>query len=104
MATFAHCCDMMKELLEENKVAIGYSKKFRSYYIDLKTSKNACQDIYYCPWCGNKLPKDLIDEYEKEVSKILGIDIEEVNLLEITDNPAVSSEFKSDEWWKKRGL
>jgi hypothetical protein len=100
-----HCCNLMDEFLEENKVSIGYSERFRSYYIELKTSKSATQDIYYCPWCGKKLPKILDDEYDQELSKATGIAIDNITLdTYSSSNPNLPPEFRTDEWWKKRGL
>ena len=98
-----HCCSLMQDFLEENKVAIGYSKKLRAYYIDLKTSKIACQTMYFCPWCGKKLPKILEDEYDQAISVKLSIPIGDIT-LETYDDPRLPLEFKTDEWWKKRGL
>jgi hypothetical protein len=90
--------------LDENRVAIGYSKKFRGYYINLRSS-SGCQDIYFCPWCGKDLPKILDDEYDQELSKATGIAIDDITLdTYSSSNPNLPLEFKTDEWWKKRGL
>lgn len=92
----------MNFFLKENKVSIGYSKRFRSYYLNLKSS-GGCQDIYYCPWCGKKLPKNLDNEYDTELSNVLKIPVDEISLYNYHD-PNLPKEFKTDEWWKKRGL
>ncbi len=94
----------MSDLLSENRVSIGYSKRFNSYYIDIKNSLQASQDIYYCPWCGSKLPEDITDLYYLEISKALNIDIEELDLLNEEVQKKLPKEFKTDEWWRKRGL
>jgi hypothetical protein len=89
------CCDKMKDFLDEGKVAIVYSPKFRNYSIELRNSQ-AAQAIYFCPWCGIKFPSDL--------SKLLGeIIFDELDLDDFQD-PRMPEEFKTDEWWKKRGL
>jgi len=54
--------------------------------------------MYFCPWCGSQLPEGLGDEWAKILK-------EEYKL----DNPfkewdRVPPEFKTDEWWKRRGL
>jgi len=94
----------MDFFLEESKISIGYSGKFRSYYINLKGSGGG-QRIHYCPWCGKKLPKILDDEYDQELSKATGIAIDNITLdTYSSSNPNLPLEFRTDEWWKKRGL
>ena len=50
--------------------------------------------ITYCPYCGKKLPVDL---YEKR------LEIIEKEFPEFSENE-IPEEFKTDEWWRKRGL
>lgn len=93
------CCENMKYYLDEDK-ELCFNSISRSYYLRLKQDLNATlQELYYCPWCGNKLPNSL----NKEWLKILR---EEYNLLDpiFDDADKVPEEFKTDEWWKKRGL
>ena len=81
------------------RIQIGYRSRYRDYYIPL-LNQSAIQGIFYCPWCGTKLPKDLLDEYFDILEKEYSIDdprrAEEAGIL--------LEEFKSDEWWKKRNL
>ncbi|MCC7415360.1 MAG: hypothetical protein IT346_04725 [Epsilonproteobacteria bacterium] len=90
-----HCCALMEQFLDERKVSINYSPRFRAYSIKLASS-SGLQMIYYCPWCGMKLPSDLYDEFFAILESEYNIDD--------TDNPRIPQEFKSDEWWKKRRL
>lgn len=55
--------------------------------------------ITYCPRCGAKLPSNLADTWFKIIKKEFKIS----GILDerIKDLP---QEFKTDEWWKKRGL
>ena len=94
-----HCCKEMTFFLEENKVAVNYSVKDREYSINLKNS-HAIQLIKYCPWCGAKLPKELSDEWFKILEKEYGIECP----LSNEEKHKIPKEFKTDEWWKKRGL
>jgi hypothetical protein len=89
-----HCCKEMDFFLEENRVAISYINYERLYAIDLKSS-NGLQTIYYCPWCGSKLPK-VLDDKRLEILEELGFDE--------PYEQEIPKEFKTDEWWKKRGL
>ena len=93
------CCSQMIFFLEENKVAIYYDKRKRNFAIELKGS-SGIQRIFFCPWCGKRLPESLSDEFWDIIDK-LEIDTSEVPL---EDHPDMPEEFKSDEWWKKRGL
>ena len=89
-----HCCKEMDFFLNEGKVGISYCDQERLYSINLKSS-GGLQAIYYCPWCSSKLPKDLGDEWFDTLEE-LGF-----------ENPydqEIPKEFKTDEWWKKRGL
>ena len=57
-----HCCSQMQFFLNEKKVAIDYSARFREYSIRLYTS-DGTQLISFCPWCGERLPPSLRDLY-----------------------------------------
>ena len=56
--------------------------------------------IYYCPWCGKKLPINLSDKWFEILKKEHGIDYP----FDDPDRKNIPEEFKSDEWWKKRNL
>ena len=60
------CCDNFKYSIEKG-TELEYSPSTRSYFMILNSSENNCtyQDIWYCPWCGTKLPNDLEDEWDK---------------------------------------
>ncbi|CAC9580370.1 hypothetical protein BPUTSESOX_747 [uncultured Gammaproteobacteria bacterium] len=83
-----HCCKEIGFFLEEDKVRISYNNIFREYSIELNS--NATQLIYYCPWCGSKLPKSLDDEYLNKLEKLgygdLGIFFELQELIDIEPN------------------
>ena len=92
-----HCCKNMDFFLKEESVDIYYSDRFRSYGIGMKNGTSAEQAMVFCPWCGKKLPKDLGDEW-------FFILEEQYNLDVSVDKSKIPEEFKTDEWWKKRGL
>ena len=54
--------------------------------------------LNYCPFCGKKLLANLYYEYEEYLEKAVGKDF-----CDITEDE-IPEEFKTDEWWKKRGL
>ena len=86
-----HCCERMDFFLEEEKVAIYYDLCCRKYYIRLYTS-NGLQGIFYCPWCGQKLPQDLHDLYYATLDE-MGYEPHDENIPE---------KYKTDEWWRER--
>ena len=56
--------------------------------------------ISFCPGCGKELPKSLQNEWYATLYKEYGIEGEHASIW----NPMVPEEFKSDAWWKNRGL
>lgn len=61
---------------------------------------NAVQRIDCCPWCSKKLPESLRDKWFEFLEKEYSLDDphrEEQEKL-------IPEEFKTDEWWKERGL
>ena len=92
----AHCCDYMHYQLDIEE-DIHYEPVTRHYAIHTPNNHSGnIKSIWYCPWCGKKLPKDLGDEYDEEIFRMFG--------KYDYDSPNLPEEFKTDEWWKKRGL
>jgi hypothetical protein len=85
----------LDELLEEGKVYISYSPRFRQYAIDLKGS-NAVQTINYCPWCGDKLPDQLRNRWFDEL-EALGFDDPFEQSRTDSNFP---EEYNDETWWK----
>ena len=94
-----HCCERMAMLLGDPKMPLEYFLIAREYGITLKHSP-AIQGIGYCPWCEKRLPKSVREEFFNILEKEYGIE----PAFDIQKDPNIPVEFKSDEWWKKRGL
>lgn len=94
-----HCCNFMTKSLEDNRIGINYCSVDRDYSIYCLYS-NSQYRIDYCPFCGLKLPSSLVQEYMNILEKEYGIE----NPYDEVVMENVPEEFKSDEWWKKRGL
>lgn len=90
------CCKSIYKHLNEKEVAIIYGDIIRSFGIRILDGGSSYQEIKCCPWCGNKFPKELRDEF-------FDIIYDELN-LDGPDDPRLPEEFKSREWWVKRGL
>lgn len=94
------CCKLLNISIEDPRVTVLYLSHFREYSIYLKDGVIA-QNIFYCPWCGVKLPGDLRDEWVEILEQEYRIDNPFFIKMEGGDLP---KEFLSDEWWKKRNL
>jgi hypothetical protein len=60
----------------------------------------AIQVLDYCPWCGNKLPGYLRNEWFETLAKEYNLDDPDSK----EQAKLIPEEFHTDEWWKKRGL
>ena len=85
--------------LDQGEVAVRYNPRFRGYGIRILDGGSSVQTLYFCPWCGGKLPD--ADALTDKWFKILEEMLPEFDGFADTRTP---DEFKSDEWWKKRGL
>lgn len=91
------CCDDMREAIEECKI-VDYDCQVRDYGINY--GKNRVKMLNFCPWCGFKLPESLCSKIFDVIQHEYGIRWE-ADLENFTNIP---KEFRTDEWWKKRGL
>jgi len=89
-------CGKLEEFLAEGKVQIDYSSRFREYSIPLKNS-SASQTIYYCPWCGDKLPEALGDRWFDEL-EAMGF---ENPFEQCRTDENFPENYKTDAWWRK---
>lgn len=92
-----HCCSTLTRFIEDPRLDINYDEVFRRYYIHLISGHSATQGLFYCPWCGQKFPEELSEEYHNILWEIFG---EDTDLDEID----VPEEFKSSQWWERRNL
>ena len=111
-----NCCELMycflkKEFGYRTEIEINYSHILREHSIGSQFR----QAINNCPWCGTKLPASLRIEYRNILEQEHGIkpDLYTVHLdkcnnpktdQELRETLNVPDEFKTDKWWKERGL
>ena len=92
---YTDCCPHMnRAVTRTSDVKLHYEPEAREYYIAAE-NPNKVYIIQYCPWCGSKLPSYLggvMVDYILEAG------------YEGFDDPNLPDEFKTDDWWKKRGL
>ena len=93
---------MMRNWTEvEKNYLIEYHPETRKYYFILHKHHPSGNRVvmYYCPWCGIKLPKELGQEWVDILAKEL-----DIHDLDAEIFAALPKEFRSEEWWQKRGL
>jgi hypothetical protein len=95
------CCKLLSQSIKNSKIAIKYLPTTRSFYIYVKSG--ALQEIYFCPFCSAKLPEDLSDQYYSILENKYHLYSNE-DLEEAWTNGKLPDEFKTDKWWKKKGL
>ena len=110
---FQHCCSTMNDRLDpechvDELSLVEYNHDTRSYRFVIRYDNGESHGVrlplMYCPWCGRKLPEDLSEEMEEVLEKEYGITSKNWDSPEWNDDTHLPSEFKTDEWWKKRGL
>lgn len=96
------CCDVLYNHLvgpdgDGCEINFIYFPDTRDYAIPYKARRGGGhQLIHFCPWCGSNLPETLGSKMMEILRCEYGI-----KTYERKDLP---KEFRTDEWWKKRGL
>ena len=97
------CCEALEYAVSREE--INYDEIRGSFWFYFKRyGKSRSYGLHcasYCPYCGAKLHEDLVDELEEILENEYGIMLCNVDL---NDPNTLPEEFRSDEWWKKRGL
>jgi hypothetical protein len=88
----SHCCELMNLFLNDARINIFYDEVTREYYIKIDGG-NSIQCLFYCPWCGKKLPISLRDVYYGILDEKFGEDRDFYR-----EN--VPIEFSTSSWWK----
>ena len=101
-----YCCTNLEVSTERKEIV--YDKPSGCFWFYFKRDYEDSYGLYrlgYCPFCGVKLPKDRkgIDEngndpYTDALEEAVGKEYCDIKEDEIPE------EFKTDEWWRKRGL
>ena len=86
-----HACEGMAQALDDGSVPLCYGDRFREYALIVRNSPNVRKLIEFCPWCGEKLPGSVRDEWFERL-EALGI--------EDWDDPRIPPEMHSGDWWR----
>ena len=87
----------MKNAISKDEL-VSYEDSFRHYGI---LHGKLMFPLYFCPWCGVKLPPRLHSKIYDVIYEEFGIPYFKLDMDEFIKD---HSEFGTDEWWKKRGL
>lgn len=95
-----YCCEAMQRHIEYGEFKYHPFYRCICCFFQRRRRKEGYGQrmLNFCPFCGAKLLTNLCDEYEEELEKAVGKEFCDITEDEIPD------EFKTDEWWKKRGL
>ena len=69
--------------------SIQYDSRFDEYWVEAGSAR---QSLFYCPWCGEKLPESQRDKWFDEV-EAMGLD---------PWGDDVPEPYRSDEWRRPR--
>jgi hypothetical protein len=81
----------MQDAINDPDIPIVYSPKFRELGIRVLDGGDSTIAIQYCPWCGNRLPDSLRNEWFDELER-LHID---------PYGDAIPEQFLNDRWYNR---
>lgn len=84
-----HGCPDMVQALERSDIPVEYDDRFREHSI-IVIGGRALQTITHCPWCGEKLPSSLRDEWFEQL-RALGFEL---------GDEGIPPQMRSGEWWR----
>jgi hypothetical protein len=93
------CCSNKQQLNKYVDSGLIYNTRFREYGIKTVRQRGPYLVMTYCLWCGRQLEPSLRDLWAKLLQKEHGIK----NPFE-TPVAQLPKSFRTDEWWKRRGL
>ncbi len=99
------CCKQLKKLLDDEVSPLIYIPHTRTYALTVPKFYWKEHELYMhfiipcCPYCCKHLPKDLTQLWANILENEYGI-----TLPYDEHKDSVPQEFRTDEWWKKRGL
>jgi hypothetical protein len=102
------CCRGLKAMTNSPDCPLQYKDYIREYILTVpeylqSKKKNVIYTsftISHCPRCGAKLPESLFEQWYDIMEKEFGLS----GLIGPDEAHLIPEEYKTDEWWKKRGL
>ena len=93
-----HCCNKMNAYATEKNSLLDYDSYIRSFMFFVDSPNGTHEHMNYCPWCGTQLPEELTEKWINLLNKKFGIE------EPFREWDRIPPEFKTDAWWKRRGL
>lgn len=95
-----YCCEKWQTyVLMDPRVPITYDRQMRYFYVMVEKDTPYVQNLERCLLCNKKWPKCLGQTWLRTIKKELGFDGGRE-----TNDHLIPAEFRTDEWWKKRGI
>lgn len=88
------CCDLLRSVIQDDRIPINYLPRFDEYYVDILGDGNAVQGLFFCPFCGFKFADSRRSLFFDRLRQ-LGIE------YELGDDDLLPEEFQTARWWDK---
>ena len=99
----SYCCDRMANIIANPAYDMEYYAREDETFLHSREGGAICWKFSFCPFCGQDIEgKSKI--FHKVIKDELGIDVEAEDIEWDTLETRLPEEFKTDEWWRKRGL
>jgi hypothetical protein len=73
MSAMKFCCSQMETAVHDPNIPVIFTPKFREFGIRILDGGTSSLAIVFCPWCGQKLPDSLRDDWFDKLEQ-LGVD------------------------------
>ncbi|WP_420843170.1 DUF6980 family protein [Cryptosporangium phraense] len=87
-------CDQLGPAVLNPDVPLTYSAAVREVTLAIRDGGTSGIEVRYCPWCGVSLPISLREVW---IEEILGMGFQ-------PESATLPAEFRSEDWWRARGL
>ena len=98
-----YCCERMRKAFLSNKFELCFEKRYAETFCSRRDHGGTFWKWDFCPFCGKNI-KDKFVKFKKVLKDELNINTNSAGFDWDTLDSQLSEEFKTDEWWKKRGL
>lgn len=88
-----HYCEAIRIALADPDIPLSYNDRLREYSVAVLDGGSSGVVLFYCPFCGAKLPDSVRDEW-----------FDELDRLSLEPNSSdIPTELLGGEWWRSRG-
>ena len=103
---FIHCCQFMRDILEEGRVDIDFRDDVLEYSIPVRDPEAPLEEFYdatefqridYCPFCGKRLTLENDSLYDCLIAEI-----EKIGFPDQFDIFTRPQKYKEDAWWREK--